>query len=109
MKIYLDDERPTPEGWIGFNTAEKLINFIDLYDFNHGNDYVPIEIISLDHDLGVGKSGYDFLVWLEEKVYNNVSFSIPSLVIHSANPVGKQNMMRVIESIKRIKQAQIQE
>lgn len=108
IKIYLDDELPTPEGWNRFYDAEQLIFFMD-----DGGDprsrLHNIEAISLDHDLGENKkTGYDFLVWLEEKVHEDPTFPVPEITVHSANPTGRANMMRALESIKRIRQAQAQ-
>jgi hypothetical protein len=59
MKIYLDDERPVPEGWILVKTAHHAITLLR----QHANE---IEVISLDHDLGPPESGtgYDVLVWI---------------------------------------------
>ncbi len=107
IKIYLDDERSTPEGWNRFYTAEELIFFLDDDLRSHLDN---IETISLDHDLGDGKkTGYNFLLWLEEKVHEDPTFPIPEIVIHSANPVGRANMARVLQSIERIRQAHSQE
>jgi hypothetical protein len=91
MKVYLDDERTAPDGWI---LVKKVEDVIYLYD--------NITDLSLDHDLGEGnKTGYDFLCWLEEKLFcfpGTIS-KLPNITIHSQNPVGRQNMQRVLQSI----------
>lgn len=101
MKIYLDDEREAPEGYTRMYNAEQVIA---------GLQYLNVEVLSLDHDLGENvPTGYTVLLWLEEKVFNDPTFPIPEITIHSANPAGRANMMRAIDSIKRIRQAQAQE
>ena len=43
MKLYLDDVRETPPGWRGVKTATEMIRCLET---------VPVEEVSLDHDLG---------------------------------------------------------
>lgn len=61
MKVYLDDERPTPEGWIGVRWPRDAIQLLET-----GN----VTEISLDHDLGNDEigTGYTVLLWIEEAV-----------------------------------------
>ena len=53
--------------------------------------------VYFDHDLGMGKSGYDcakFLVeWCMEKGYD-----VPDYDIQSANPIGRKNIESVFET-----------
>lgn len=94
MKIWLDDVRETPEGWVRFKTAESLIDFLS-------NNFNLVEEISFDHDLGENVlSGYDVLNWIEEYVYNH-RCKIPTMLIHSDNSAGIKNMRAAIESIQR--------
>lgn len=60
------------------------------------------ETLSLDHDLGDKTStGYDFLKWIENRiVYMNES--IPCIIIHSMNPVGRENMLRIVNNLERL-------
>ena len=110
MKIWIDDVRPAPDGYVwvkSVNEAELLIvskknyeNMIDSFDgglrklFEFGND-IHIDLIDIDHDAGEYVSdGGDYiklLDWLEEGGYN-----IP-IHIHSMNPVGVENMRRIIK------------
>ena len=59
MKIYLDDMRQTPDGWIGMKYPGKVI---ELLKSN------KVTEISLDHDLGDDSfgNGYDVILWIEE-------------------------------------------
>lgn len=63
----------------------------------------PWGMLMIDHDLATfdkdGKevTGYDILCWLEQ----NEEFLPHKIVILSSNPVGRANMQRVIDSIRR--------
>ncbi len=49
MKVWLDDVRPAPEGWIPIQDYDDFVNFM----WTMGHDGVSqIEEMSLDHDLG---------------------------------------------------------
>ena len=45
IKLWVDDIRPTPDGYTGFMTTNAALRFIYL-------NYMDIEEISLDHDCG---------------------------------------------------------
>ncbi len=95
MKLWLDDERGAPEGWVWVNTALEAISALRHNEF---------ELISLDHDLGEGGTGYDVLLYIEAEVFRNPNFKCPEILIHSANPVGRQRMQLAIDSILRLKE-----
>lgn len=87
MKIYLDDERTTPEGYERTFTVEQTIELIKANDGN-------VEAVSLDNDLGTGfREGYEVMKWIEEQAYHNTLQPIPHLLIHSGNNVAVDNMM----------------
>jgi hypothetical protein len=98
MKLWIDDVRPAPEGYIWLKTVNDTIRYIEIYgdylDFD--NNLVDcIEIIDIDHDAGNYASyGGDYiklLDWLEETGRNY------PIHIHSMNPVGIANMKAIIE------------
>ena len=93
IKVYLDDERTAPDGWIRAYDYVSCIQALKYFKPTH---------LSLDHDLGEGKSGYDVVKWIEEKVFNDSSYQPPIMTVHSANPAGRKNMELGINSIKRI-------
>lgn len=96
MKVFLDDTRETPEGYIRANTVHELAKLLMDKDNN-------ITEISLDHDLGEDTlTGYEFMRWLEAMVFNNRISNIPEIKFHTANPVGRKNMELVLASIKKI-------
>lgn len=79
MKIYLDDLRPTPEGYARTYTVEETIEAIKKFDGK-------IQVLSLDNDLGYGlKEGYQVMRWLEEQAYHGTIQPIPKIIFHSQN------------------------
>jgi hypothetical protein len=106
MKLFIDDLRNPPDDtWTIARTGQEAIVEI-------GKDIISwtlfeeprIEIISFDHDLADTNTpevtGYTVLQYIEELVYTS-EYKPPALLIHSANPVGRKNMQRCIESIQR--------
>jgi hypothetical protein len=88
-KLWLDDERPAPDGWVLAKTAIEALAKLRQQEF---------EVVSLDHDLGEESgSGYDVLLYIEAQVFTNPNFKCPELRIHSANPAGCQMMQLAIE------------
>lgn len=89
MKIWVDDIRKPPIGYIHFYTVNSVIDFLSKIDIS------TIEILDLDHDAGeFYNQGGDYikiLDWLEFMKY-----SIP-ISIHSRNPAGINNMWRIIK------------
>ncbi|MFO0923566.1 MAG: cyclic-phosphate processing receiver domain-containing protein [Pirellulales bacterium] len=94
MKIYLDDERPTPEGWCGCRWPEEVIEVLKAGGVTH---------LSLDHDLGDDRhgTGYDVIVWIEEQTATT-DFEPPDIVVHSANISARAKMEAGIRSIREL-------
>lgn len=98
MKIWVDDIRPAPEGYVGFRTVNEamqaIIDYEIMYNASGGKFYYKIELIDLDHDAGVyvteGGDYIEILNWLERTGRNY------PIRIHSMNPVGRGNMRRII-------------
>ena len=99
MKIWVDDVRPAPEGYvwcITTNEAKVVIQNVMALQHITYNETVPaIDLIDLDHDAGdfvmYGGDYIKILDWLEKQGWN-----IP-IRIHSMNPVGIQNMRAIIQ------------
>lgn len=91
MKVFLDDERKTPEGWIRVFWPEDAIKHLQTGQ---------VEEISLDHDLGDDKhgTGYDVILWIEEAVAEG-RLKAPRITVHSANPPARKRMEAGIASI----------
>ena len=98
MRLWLDDVRPAPEGYIWCKSVNDAIRYIELYgdylDFDN-NLVDMIEIVDIDHDAGnYAQYGGDYiklLDWLEETGRNY------PIHIHSMNVVGVENMRRIIQ------------
>ncbi|MGL6263380.1 cyclic-phosphate processing receiver domain-containing protein [Aeromonas jandaei] len=76
MKLYLDDERKTPVGWIRVFWPDEAIAWLKTE---------MVTEISLDHDLGDDRgTGYDVILWIENEVMTN-HFIPPKIHIHSEN------------------------
>ena len=92
MRIFLDDERKTPEGWTRVYWPDEAIALLQ-------SDRV-LEI-SLDHDLGddARGTGYDVIVWIEREVALS-GFKPPKITVHSANPAARNRMLAGIRAIE---------
>ena len=96
MRLWIDDVRPAPEGYVwclSVDAAKVWIKHIEEGVMRFGTP--GIELIDIDHDAGdFASDGGDYiklLDWLEETGRNY------HIHIHSANPVGVQNMRRIIQ------------
>jgi hypothetical protein len=100
VKVWLDDLREAPAGWVRVMTPEEAIELLRAGEVTE---------LSLDHDLGLDteeaeRTGYGVLLWLEWQVAEERwSFPLPSIRVHSANPVGRARMERAIASIERLR------
>lgn len=95
MKVYLDDLRPTPDGWARCYWPDEVIAWLETG---------LVEVVSLDHDLGndARGTGYDVILWLEEAVATR-DFVPPQVLVHSANPPARLKMEAGIASIHRFR------
>lgn len=95
MKLFLDDLRNAPKGWVLCRSINEMLLMFE--QERH------IDAISLDHDLGCNDSGYfichsetgyDFCKWLieqPEEVWPEL------IILHTANPVGRDNMRQLLK------------
>ena len=105
MTMYLDDLRIL---------VEEYDFIVRSYDEAVGivKEYGVPTFISFDHDLGIDsngvllKSGYDFVTWLVCADLDN-NYKIPldfKYKVHSQNPVGKQNIIALLERVLKYRQ-----
>ena len=112
--LYLDDIRvPTEGDWQVVRSYDEFISHIHLHGLEN------YELISLDHDLGEGamveyytnvkpnyelnyeripeKTGMDCARFLVAEAMNK-KIQLPTVYVHSANPIGSANMMGYINN-----------
>lgn len=99
MKLWIDDVRPAPEGYRYCRSVNEAIDIIIAYEFMYKasgeNTFYRIEIIDIDHDAGQFEQyGGDYIRLLDWLEATNRNYPIR---IHSMNPVGVENMRRVIK------------
>lgn len=89
-RLWLDDERPMPKGFdLHVKTAREAIKKI-----REGG----VSMVSLDHDLGEGGgTGYEVAKYVEEAAFNGALMPM-EIRVHSANPVGRDNIRRCIDN-----------
>lgn len=89
MKIWLDDLRPAPEGFLWLKTSQELLDWMQ----SRRADGLDLgELISFDHDLGGDDTSRRCVYWMCE----NGMF--PQRVrVHSANPVGADYLRGMIQ------------
>lgn len=84
MKVFLDDVRDTPEGWVRTYTVQETIDLLKTKKVTH---------LSLDNDLGIPGSeneGFQVIRYLEDLCdprndEADLSFPIPECKVHSSN------------------------
>ena len=96
MKLWVDDVRPAPEGYVWVQSVEQAVGCILGLESNFSDKpYYCVELIDIDHDAGeYAQFGGDYiklLDWLEETGRNY------PIRIHSMNPVGVENMRAIIQ------------
>lgn len=92
MRVFLDDERPTPDGWVRVFWPSEAIALLQTG---------MVDELSLDHDLGDDEigTGYDVVLWIEEAVALR-QFKPPKIYVHSANSSARERMLAGIRSIE---------
>lgn len=100
--LWLDDCRnPFENDWLNFSPIGKDVEVIWCKTYDEFvdtilNNGLP-NAICFDHDLGEEKSGMDCAKWLVEFCYETKKF-IPSYNIQSANPVGRENIDKLLKN-----------
>lgn len=83
VKLWLDDVRTPPQGWIWLKTYKDMIQHIESYNGQ-------IDIISLDHDLPATDrmhTGRDVSLWILQQCYTG-KLKKCKMQVHSANGDG---------------------
>ncbi len=92
MKLYVDDQRPAPAGWIRATNLEEAVSHL-----RTGN----VEELSVDYDLGDSSfgTGLDVLDWLAGAVHRG-EVKKPKLHAHSGSPLGRRRLELRIDDIE---------
>ena len=85
MKIILDDRRYVPSN-SPYNVVRNYEDCVDMIRL-----FRKISFISLDYDLGEGKTGYDVLVYMAEN-----DIEVKHINIHSDHSVGVPKMREYV-------------
>lgn len=89
-KIWVDDIRPAPNGYLWLKSVDDFIDYI----VEHGTQ--GIAVIDIDHDAGdYAKFGGDYIKCLD--YLESIGASGINVRVHSANPVGVENMRQIIK------------
>ena len=91
MKIWFDDLRRAPEGFVWCRSVNEAKSVIE-----EAEKSASVELIDCDHDLGDyaqdGGDGIKLLDWLAERG------TFYPIALHTMNPVGRENMLRTINA-----------
>lgn len=114
LRVYLDDLRDAPEGWVRTYTVEETVALLktgkvktlsldhDLGGYSHYNEELATDGLYASDFTGE-KTGYDVLLWLENEVYHR-RLTPPEVEVHSANSAGRKRMLAAVASIKRLQE-----
>jgi len=93
VNLFLDDVRlPPSQQYIPARSSQEALDIIQILGWP--------KFMSLDHDLGGDDTTMVFLRRLVNEVWDGEQ-PIPDYIVHSANPVGAQNIIAFMESWKR--------
>lgn len=102
MRLYVDDIRPAPDGWMQAKTVTDAIKTIARW----GNE---ITQISLDHDISMAVSvGGEYRPFPSPETFQAVAYFMleyyqsrdgqhPIVTIHTANPVGGEELRNLLK------------
>ena|SRR6266403_112113 len=101
--LFLDDLRDPPAGdWLVVRSYEEACQTVMERGWPR--------LVSFDHDLGrtpsgeLGKTGFDFAKFLVERDLEECSLPVDfQFVVHSANPIGAENIASYLRSYLRFK------
>lgn len=98
LKVWIDDIREKPNDYtMHMRSVNEVINLLMFFEDDDDKRF----LLDLDHDAGDFRiKGGDYiriLDWIEATDYLNKHPDKIIFSIHSANPVGRENMMRIIK------------
>ena len=98
IKIWLDDQRNPPEGFIHLHNLDEVENFVEL---THEVKDLYIDTMSFDFNLAHPKNGLDVMKYLAGicKKYNTKNFWPKTILYHSNDSKGVEIMKSFAERI----------
>lgn len=101
MKVYLDDRKPAPDGWVLTTTPTQTIALLEAGG---------VTDLSLDHDLAdeiaagtrEESTGYDVLLWIEEAIVLRNFVPPERIDVHSDNGGARAKMEAAIRQIRKL-------
>ncbi|RKY28745.1 MAG: hypothetical protein DRP83_00185 [Planctomycetota bacterium] len=87
MKLWVDDVRPAPKGWIWAKSYKQAMRLMEENDWD-------FDVISLDYDLGEEKTGYDLLCKIEQRSMEYMNYT-PLIGVHTSNMIVRDKMCNV--------------
>jgi hypothetical protein len=105
--LWLDDYRnPFEDDWLVFSPIQRPFETIWVKSYAEFICWIQKnglpDGICFDHDLGEEKSGKDCANWLVNYCLDN-NCDLPKYNVHSANPVGKENIVGLFENFLKFK------
>ncbi|MBO1624252.1 cyclic-phosphate processing receiver domain-containing protein [Bacillus arachidis] len=87
MNVYMDDQRPSPFGYVLVTTVEAALKIVREYD---------VSLLSLDYNMGWRqKNGLDFL-----EVFCMEGLHVKEIHLHTNDSIGMQYMLERINKGK---------
>lgn len=94
-KLFVDDMRPIPDGWIGARTVSEAIAVLQALHVTH---------LSLDHDIVFPKQGVDNYQALSHETFKGVAYYVatmalearPHVRIHTANAGAAKTLCQIL-------------
>lgn len=94
MKLWLDDVRPAPDGWLWSSTAQSAIWYLQSHIITEASlDYDIIWSSADETDWENTQTGFGVVSWMER---NNV-WPVDGVKVHSANKAGAARMQAIID------------
>ena len=100
--LWIDDIRdPLENDWLVFSPIGRDVGVHWVKSYSEFTEWVMKNglpnAICFDHDLGGKKDGYDCAKWLVDYCIDNCK-KLPDYAIQSANPVGKENIDKLLKN-----------
>jgi hypothetical protein len=83
-RLWVDGTCPAPSGWIWAKSYRSALRLLEKHDWGFHS-------VSLGHDLGGNKTGYDLICFFEERFY--AGGIIPLIGVHTNDVAARSRML----------------